>query len=77
MSNENLTFQQGEQSENKTKDENLSIFFGTEEVAKSLRCSIPTAREIMHRRDFPLIQVGKNMRVLKGAFEQWAMERRA
>lgn len=51
-------------------------FYGTKEVAQCLGCSIPTAREIMHRYDFPLILVGKNLRVSKAAFEKWASERR-
>lgn len=52
------------------------IFYGTKEVAACLGCSLPTAREIMHRYDFPLIKVGKNLRVQKAAFEKWASERR-
>lgn len=51
-------------------------FFGTEDVAKCLGCTPGVARQIMKRRDFPLIMVGKNMRVSKLAFEVWAMERR-
>lgn len=54
----------------------ITRFYGTKEVAKSLGCSIPTAREIMHRPDFPLIKVGKNLRVSKEAFMRWAEERR-
>ena len=53
-----------------------TIFYSTKDVAKCLGCSIPTAREIMYRRDFPLIKAGKNLRVLKSAFEQWASTRR-
>lgn len=51
-------------------------FYGTREVAQCLGCSLPTAREIMHGYDFPLIKVGKNLRVQKAAFEKWASERR-
>lgn len=47
----------------------------TKEVAEILRCSIPTARNIMLRYDFPLIMVGKNMRVSEEAFRKWAMQR--
>ncbi len=61
--------------EKKEKRE-LTVFYGTEEVAAALRCSVPVARGIMHRTDFPLIQIGKNLRVSKEAFEKWAMERR-
>lgn len=51
-------------------------FLGTKEVAKALGCSLPTARRIMHRPDFPLIRVGKNMRVSQQSFIQWAETRR-
>lgn len=57
--------------ENTTK-----MFYGTKDIAKLLDCSIPTAREIMHRADFPLINAGRKMIVSKAAFEQWAMQRR-
>lgn len=50
-------------------------FIGTKEVAKALCCSLPTARQIMLRPDFPLIRVGKNMRVLEVAFRDWCMKR--
>lgn len=53
-----------------------TVFYGTKDVAKCLGCSLPTAREIMHRSDFPAIKVGKNLKVSKTAFEQWAMQRR-
>lgn len=52
------------------------IFYNTNDVARILGCSEPTAREVMNRRDFPLIKVGKNFRVYKVAFENWALERR-
>lgn len=53
------------------------IFYGTKEVAEMLGCSLPTAREIMRRADFPLIMSGKNMRVSKPGLEKWSLERRA
>lgn len=56
---------------------NTPVFIGTKEVAKILGCSIPTAREIMYRRDFPLIKVGKNLKVSYTALMKWAEERRA
>ena len=52
------------------------VFYGTKDVARMLVCSIPTAREIMKRADFPLIMAGKNMKVEKSAFENWAQSRR-
>ncbi len=51
-------------------------FLGTKEVAKALGCSLPTARRIMRRPDFPLIRCGKNMRVSLQAFERWSESRR-
>ena len=51
-------------------------FLNTEEVAMALHCSVPTARRIMKRPDFPLIRVGKNMRISRQAFLKWAETRR-
>lgn len=59
-----------------TKKTNEIVFLKTEEVANALGCSVPTARQIMRRPDFPLIRVGKNMRVSKSAFLKWAEARR-
>lgn len=61
--------------QNRTSDSGI-VFYGTKDVAKLLGCSVPTARDIMQRKDFPLIAVGKNLKVSKSALEQWAMERR-
>ena len=51
-------------------------FIGTKEIAKLMKCSIPVARQIMHRKDFPLIKCGKNLRVMKSEFIKWASQRR-
>lgn len=48
----------------------------TKEVAKVLGCSLPTARRIMPREDFPLIRVGKNMKVSPEALREWMKNRR-
>lgn len=53
------------------------VFYDTKEMAKMLCCSVPTAREIMLRADFPLIRTGKILRVSKSALEAWTMQRRA
>lgn len=53
-----------------------TIIYDTKDIARILGCSIPTAREIMHRADFPLLAVGKNLKVSKPAFEQWTMAKR-
>ena len=52
------------------------IFYSVKDVARMLSVSIPTAREIMYRADFPCIKINKLLRVSKSAFEQWAMEKR-
>lgn len=51
-------------------------FIGTKEVAQALGCSLPTARNIMLRADFPLIRVGKNLKVEINAFLNWSQKRR-
>ncbi|MBQ9248627.1 MAG: helix-turn-helix domain-containing protein [Ruminococcus sp.] len=51
-------------------------FIGTKEVARILGCSLPTARNIMLRADFPLIRVGKNYKVSEQAFTEWSKQRR-
>ena len=47
-----------------------------QEVAEALGCSLPTARNIMLRADFPLIRVGKNLKVELNAFLNWSQKRR-
>ena len=51
-------------------------FIGTKEIAELMGCSVPVARQIMRRKDFPLIMCGKNLRVMKSEFIRWASERR-
>lgn len=55
--------------------EKIITMLNTSEVAQILGCSLPTAREIMHRRDFPLIKVGKNLKVSQAAFSNWLESR--
>lgn len=55
---------------------NESEFMTTADVAKALRCSLPTARHIMSRPDFPMVRVGKNMKVNRDAFYEWSKKRR-
>ena len=59
------------------EDQRELTFYSTIEVAKMLGCSIPTARQIFHRRDFPALKIGKNFKVEKSAFEKWCTQRRA
>lgn len=60
----------------KKVNENKIEFYSTAEVAAVLGCSIPTARQLFHRADFPALKVGKNFRVERSALEKWAAERR-
>lgn len=57
-------------------DLNLMSFIGSKEIAQLMGCSIPIARQIMKRKDFPLIKCGKNLKVMKSEFIKWASERR-
>jgi excisionase family DNA binding protein len=61
---------------NMTDTNDEMVFLGTKEVAAILGCSLPTVRRIMQRRDFPLIRVGKNMKVSKAALIKWSETRR-
>ncbi len=54
----------------------LTVFYNTKKVAQMLGCSIPTARQLFYRRDFPALKIGKNYKVEKNAFEKWCSERR-
>lgn len=49
-----------------------TIFYTTADVARILKCSLPTARATMKRADFPLVVVGKNFRISKDALEEWS-----
>ena len=61
--------------EEKYPDEDM-MFIGTKEIARYMGCSVPVARQVMHRKDFPLVKCGKNLRVMKREFIRWASERR-
>lgn len=50
-------------------------FYNTKDISKIMRCSLPTAREVMRRADFPLIIVGRSWMVSKKAFEKWSEAR--
>ena len=58
------------------EDKDLMQFIGTKEVAALMGCSIPVARQIMRRKDFPLIKCGKNLKVMKSKLIEWASVRR-
>ena len=58
---------------NISEDEEL-VFLTPMDVAKTMGCSIPTARQLFYSEDFPAIKVGKNLKVIKSAFITWASE---
>ena len=60
----------------KEKQAENIVFYDVKDISKMFGCSIPTARELMHRPDFPLIRFGKILRVSKSALEAWAMQKR-
>lgn len=41
------------------------------EISQILKISKPTAYELMNRRDFPLIRIGRSKRVLREEFFLW------
>ena len=57
------------------EDEDIN-FIGTKELAELMGCSIVQARQIMHREDFPMIRIGKEMKVMKCKLIEWASMRR-
>ena len=59
-----------------TESQNNLRFLSTKDVAEALGCSLPTARKVMYRADFPLIRVGKNFKVSEQAFIDWSSRRR-
>ncbi|MBP9989547.1 MAG: helix-turn-helix domain-containing protein [Ruminococcus sp.] len=54
------------------EEKSMMQFIGTKEVAELMGCSVPVAREIMRRKDFPLVKCGKNLKVMKSQFLKWA-----
>lgn len=61
--------------DNENKNEEL-VFLIPMDIAKIIGCSVPTARKLFYRDDFPAIKVGKNLKVLKSEFIKWCSERR-
>ncbi|MFJ7738785.1 helix-turn-helix domain-containing protein [Lysinibacillus sp. NPDC097287] len=41
------------------------------EISQILKISKPTAYELMNRKDFPLIRIGRSKRVLRSEFFSW------
>ena len=61
---------------NDEDDQHELEFYTTVDVARMLGCSIPTARQLFYRRDFPALKIGKNFKVEKHALQKWCSERR-
>ena len=55
---------------------NTLSFLSAKDVANYLECSLPTARKIMSRKDFPAIKIGKSLKVEATAFHEWTQKRR-
>ena len=51
------------------------VTLGAEDVAEILQCSVASAREFMHRKDFPLQECGKSLRAEKTAFFMYLQKR--
>lgn len=49
------------------------IFYGATEVADFLGVSVPVARGVMKSKGFPLLRIGKKLKVSKKALKDWAM----
>lgn len=56
--------------------DNESGVYDVKGVANYLECSVPVAREIMKRKDFPRLKVGTAHKVSKIALLAWSMVRR-
>lgn len=50
-------------------------FLNTKEVASIMDISIPTARKLFEKRDFPAIRAGRRILVSEEAFRQYIMQR--
>ena len=60
--------------ENENEKDDL-VFLTPKDVAEAMGCSLPTARTLFYREDFPGLKIGKNYKVLKSAFIKWCSER--
>lgn len=58
-------------SNQKNREDIKKKTLSTSDVAEFLDCSEKKARELMKSKGFPLLMVGKNMKVLKTSFDKW------
>ena len=57
-----------------TENEEM-VFLTPMDIAKAMDCSVPMARSLLYREDFPGLKIGKNYKVLKSALLKWCSER--
>lgn len=58
-------------SQNKTSYDQLPIMLNADTIAQTLGISRAGAYELMHRKGFPTLRIGKRMMVSKEHFIQW------
>lgn len=63
-----------EKTEINTKDEDV-VFLTPKDVSEMMNCSLVSARQLFHRKDFPSIRIGKNFKVMKSAFIKWCEQK--
>ena len=52
-----------------------TTFLNVKDVAEIMGISIPTARKLFEKRDFPTIRVGRRLLVSEDAFREHMMQR--
>lgn len=58
-----------------TANDEEVVFLTPKDVAEMMNCSLVSARQLFHRKDFPSIRIGKNFKVMKSAFIKWCEEK--
>lgn len=56
-------------------DNGTKKFLSVKDVAKIMGISLPTARKLFEKRDFPAIRAGRRILVSEEAFRQYMMQR--
>ena len=57
--------------QNNTSDDQLPIMLNANIISQTLGISRAGAYELMHRKDFPTLRIGKRMMVSKVHFIKW------
>ena len=52
-----------------------TTFLNVKDVSEIMGISIPTARKLFEKRDFPTIRVGRRLLVSEDAFRKYMMQR--